>query len=245
MACNPASWITADFLRGQRHRPDLEWDDFCRFHLNAWVVSTNALLQAGVWAGLADPELVIPKGSHVWVGIDAANKHDSAAIVVDAPLDMKGDRQMHRLECYIMERPENPDELLERIEQKLRWLGRRYLIREAAYDPMFFTRSAQILRGEGMNMTEFPQSDTRMAAATRNLKSLALSDLIQHDGDPKFAAHIGRAATKDTKFGQRLAKENATDHMDAAIATAMATFRASTDDTPQVSEEGPNFIVWD
>lgn len=243
MACNPASWVTTEVLMAQAARFDLDWEDFCRFHLNAWVLSTNALLGAGVWAGLADPELVIPRGSDMWLGVDAANKHDTAAIVGDAPIDLPGERQLHRYEAYIMERPDNPDELLERTEMKLRWIAKRYRVREVAYDPMFFERSAQILRGEGLNMVQFPQSDVRMAAATRALKTAAMSGLCVHDGDPTFAAHIGRAATKDTKYGIRLAKENATDHMDASVACAMATLRASVDDTKTINEEGPNFIV--
>src|SRR5205823_13864564 len=54
---------------------------------------------------------------------------------------------------------------LELIESFIRQLARRYRVREVAYDPHFFARSAQLLADEGLTMVEFLAASGPMADA--------------------------------------------------------------------------------
>ena len=54
---------------------------------------------------------------------------------------------------------------LEQVEEFIRELARRYRVREVAYDPRYFARSAEILEEAGLTMVEFLQASGPMADA--------------------------------------------------------------------------------
>ncbi|MGV7767468.1 terminase, partial [Mycobacterium kansasii] len=57
------------------------------------------------------------------------------------------------------------------VEDAIRQACKRWKVREVAYDPYLFTRSAQILAAEGLPMVEFRQSPARQTAATNDLRN--------------------------------------------------------------------------
>jgi phage terminase large subunit-like protein len=230
MQCNPSPWITRQYLLEQKADPSLEPGEFERFHLNAWVASEASFLPEGAWAALGDPELVIPRGAPVFLGVDVARKKDNGAIVICQPVVGDDDELEYRMIAWIVE-PNDMDgagekSMLRRVEDQILRLARRYDIREVHYDPFQMTRSADDLASLGFEMVEFPQTDTRMAIATRRFREHVAMELIKHDGDPVFSKHVGDAAVRDVRRGdgQRVDKSSAAKDVkiDAAVAALMA-----------------------
>lgn len=104
---------------------------------------------------------------------------------------------------------------------------------EFLYDPNFFERSAELLRGEGLTMGEYPQTDPRMIPASQELYRLVLQRLLAHDGDPTLARHVANAIAHQKLRGWRLSKPTgSTKHIDAAISTAIASYAAQKEPPP-------------
>jgi phage terminase large subunit-like protein len=121
------------------------------------------------------------------------------------------------------------------VENHLRDLHRNLNVQAFAYDPAYFTRSAQILEDEGLPMIEWPQSAQRMVPACQTAYRIITDGTAEHDGDPEFADHILSAATRPTENGWRLSKGKSRRKIDAAIALAIAAHMAMTS-----IEEGPS-----
>lgn len=236
-ACNPASWITDDFLRKQHGKASMREADFIRYHLNGAVTELNAWLHGGLWQSLAEPGLVLPKGADVWLGVDAAVKHDSSALVIDAPIKVTltasnlivphgsaagEDRWLHRLEAMIFEPSDSGTGMIEQLEISIKRLAKLYRIRAVAYDPWRFHRSAIELEAEGFPMVEFPQNHERMVPASQRFYELANEHLIRHDGSRDFAQHVTNATVRETARGWRIDKAKARHKIDAAVAAVQA-----------------------
>jgi len=96
------------------------------------------------------------------------------------------------------------------------------------YDPMFFERSAQVLRGEGLAMIDFPQTDMRMVEASQRLFELLHMHLVEHDGDPVMRAHVRGGAVKQMSRGWRITRPTGRRKpTDGLIALAMAAVEAT------------------
>ena len=101
------------------------------------------------------------------------------------------------------------------------------------YDPWKFTESAQILRGEGLNMIEFPMYNRYMVPASMSFYESVVTGRVRHDGDPTLSEHVGNARGQRTDRGWRIRKpkdksgrEIESKHIDGAVASAMATWQA-------------------
>ncbi len=232
--CNPSPWVDLSYLKKQRSDVTLEPGEFERFHLNAWISGAESFLPEGAWADLGDPELVIPRGAPVFLGIDVARKKDNGAIVICQPV-VDEDEVTYRMIAWIVEPNDEhgagEKSMLRRIEDEVLRLARRYDIREIHYDPFQMTRSADDLASMGFELAEFPQTDVRMAIATRKFREHVALDLIRHDADPIFSKHIGDAATRDVRRGdgQRVDKSATVEgvKIDACVAALMALDAAS------------------
>lgn len=102
-------------------------------------------------------------------------------------------------------------------------------LRCCGYDPALFGRSAQQLETEGLPMEEISQVDSNMVPAAQGLFQLVTEQLIEHDGNPKYAKHMKAAVAVQARGGSggwRLAKGKTKKQMDAAVATAMVAHLA-------------------
>ena len=113
------------------------------------------------------------------------------------------------------------------VEQYLRQLHNEYNIKEFAYDPAYFQRSAEKLYDDGLPLVEFPQSSQRMIPACGNAYDLIVSGKVVHDGSPMFTDQVLSAAQRMTEQGWRLSKGKSRRKIDAAIAMSMALDRAT------------------
>lgn len=113
------------------------------------------------------------------------------------------------------------------------------------YDPWKFKESAQILRGEGLNMIEFPQYDRYMVPACTGLYELATTRRLEYDGDPEIAAHVANAVGVERDRGWRIQKpKRSKKHIDNAITLAMGTAQAAIPPPPVYKSKPRAAVGW-
>jgi phage terminase large subunit-like protein len=229
-ACNPASWVDPEQLLRDLHRPDTDELDWRRLHLNQWTSRRDAWLPNGTWSGLRS-ELDIPERAEIFVGVDVGLKHDASAVAW--AYRHEDGRIVLRCQSWTASAKGNAHEhvgggelRLELIEQFIRQLGRRYRIREIAYDPTFFARSAQLLGDEGFELVECLPASGRTSEAYQSFYQACREGSLNHDGDPVLAAHVEAAAAERTERGWRIRKLKSTDQIDACVAAVLAHARA-------------------
>ena len=191
-----------------------------RYRLNQWVrTDGESWLPAGAW-DLCRSDMELKPDLPTFVGVDMALKHDSIAVVIAQPQD---GRVVVRAKIW---HPDANAMDVSAVEQHIRDINQQFNVVENAYDPAFFQRSAEVL-SENHVMVEFPQSAARMIPACGNLYELIVNQVIAHDGDPMFTDQVMSAAQRSTESGWRLSKGKSKRKIDAAIALAIASDRAT------------------
>jgi phage terminase large subunit-like protein len=96
-------------------------------------------------------------------------------------------------------------------------------------DPFRWTRSLQVLAGEGFPVLEFPQQPGRLAPATASFYEAVVNKALTHDDHPELARHISHAIIKQDPRGVRITKESKKSprRIDLAMAAIMAFDRAN------------------
>lgn len=208
---------------------------FRRWRLNQWVRTQESWLPVGAWErSISDAELV--KDLPVYVGIDMALKHDSIAVVIAQPQD---DRVVVRAKIW---QPKTEGVDVAEVEKHLREIHANYQVKEFAFDPAYFQRSAEALIDDGLPMVEFPQIGQRMIPACGQTYELIVQGKICHDGSPTFTDQVLSAAQRMTDNGWRLSKGKSKRKIDACIAMVIAVDRAT---RKQKLEEGPQVVkIW-
>jgi phage terminase large subunit-like protein len=231
-AANPASWITAEYLADQAEDPEIEPADFLQLHCGIWAAGGGTFIPREVWARGATG-LVPEDGSDVAMGIDGSYSHDCTVVAWAAP---QSDGRV-RVACRIFAaKPDAPHHELH--DGKIRYarveefilddVFGRFRVSEAAFDPRFLLRSAEIIEDrlpEAKIAPVEPQSRA-MRDALACLHRLAHDGLIDHDGDPMVAAHFAGAVGKQDDRGWVLSKARQTKRIDAVVAIALAVWRA-------------------
>lgn len=206
-----------------------------RYRLNQWVrTAADSWLPSGAWE-LCRSELSLTPGQTVWVGVDMALKHDSIAVVT---VGFNGERLVSVAKIWL---PDGGVMDVAAVESYLRELSQKFEVREIAYDPAFFQRSAEALAEDGFPMVEFPQSPQRMVPACGHLYEMIVNQQLAHDGNPVFADQVMSAAQRIKDSGWTLSKGKSKRKIDAVIALAMAVDRATT--TPEQIPTPGFFVV--
>ena len=193
-----------------------------RWRLNNWTRSQESWLPSGAWEQCVAHDLPVQDDLPVWVGIDMALKRDTIAVCVAQP---QQDRVVVRARIW---QPELEGIDVAGVEAHLRQLHNTYEVREFAYDPAFFERSAEALSDEGLNMVTFPQSAQRMIPACGNAYEMIVAKKVAHDGSPLFTDQVLSAAQRMSANGWTLSKGKSKRKIDACIAMVMALDRATT-----------------
>jgi phage terminase large subunit-like protein len=130
---------------------------------------------------------------------------------------------------------------LELVEEFVRGLrrDRGYRVREVAYDPNFFGRSAELLEQDGFVTVEMLPSSAPMVEAWQSFYQAAHEGAITHDRDPVLAAHVEAAAADRTERGLRVRKLKSSSRIDAVAAAVMAHGRAA------LSRPDNYLIIWE
>jgi phage terminase large subunit-like protein len=229
-ACNPASWLDPHQLLRDLQRPDTDELDWRRLHLNQWTASRDAWLPSGSWARLRS-DTQIPSGADIYLGVDIALRHDTSAVVyahvlTDGRIALRCHTWSANDKAKAHQYVSGGQIRLELIEDFIRQLARDYRIREIAYDPAYFARSAQQLEDERFTMVEFLQASGPMSNAYQGFYQACREGTLTHDGDPILAAHIDATAADKTERGWKIRKLKSSEHIDACVAAVLAVARA-------------------
>jgi phage terminase large subunit-like protein len=114
-------------------------------------------------------------------------------------------------------------------EGRIREAGRDRQVVSIVADPFRWTRSLQVLLGEGFPVFEYPQTPGRLSPATNSFYEAVVNRVVTHDGDPELALHMAHAIIKaDPRGGERIIKDfkKSPRRIDLAMASIMAFDRA-------------------
>lgn len=222
--CNPSWQIMnhADFASAVKRTPEA---NFRMYRLNQFVRGGNAWLPHGAWDRLAVPDNGFRPGDLLVVGLDAAHRNDSTAIVgVRLP-----DLHVQVLGHWEAD-PKDPHwrTPIHEVMDRVREIHAEYVVAEVAYDPAWFAVQASMLSDDGLPMVEFPNTVARMVPATAGGYAAIVDGLITHSGEPALTRHIGNGVLRSDSRGERITKENPSSkrHIDLAVAFLMALHRA-------------------
>ena len=208
-----------------------------RWRLNQWVRSQESWLPVGAWEQCRS-DRQLQDDLPVWVGIDMALKHDSIAVVVAQPQD---DVVVLRAKIW---QPKDEGVDVSQVEHHLRELHATYDVREFAFDPAYFQRSAEQLADEGLRMVEFPQNGQRMIPACGHAYEMIVGAKVAHDGSPTFTDQVLSSAQRMTDNGWRLSKGKSKRKIDACIAMVMGLDRATRKQTAAIDNAPMVVNVW-
>ena len=92
------------------------------------------------------------------------------------------------------------------VEDAIRQARTRWNIKEVVADPFRYTRSLQVLSGEGLKVSEFPWSPSRTTKATTALHAAAMAGQFTHSGDAVLTRHMLAATVVESNGGLRIGK---------------------------------------
>ena len=222
-AANPAADTflrVPDVLSRFHQMPRFEFE---RYHLARWTTVGESWLPPGAWDACADANRAVEDGAEIVLGFDGSVNNDSTALV--------GCTVEPRPHLFVVDAWERPADAnahwavpIIDVEERIRQACRRWSVRRVACDPFRWSRTLQILEGEGLPMVEFPQTMVRMTPATSRFYEAAVNRQLTHSGDPRLARHIANATLRTDARGSRLAKEHreSSRKIDLAVAAVMA-----------------------
>jgi phage terminase large subunit-like protein len=193
-----------------------------RLHLNQWQSAEEAFVTAELWDACRVEYPPERAPGPIYVGLDAATKHDCAAVIAVAP---EGERLRVVAQRIWTPRFRRPIDL-EDIEDYLIELGRRFQIATVAYDPYQLARSASELGKRGLPMEEFAQTSGNLTAAGQALFEAIQERRLAVSDDDKLREHVLNAVAVNSSRGWRLAKEKSSRKIDAAVALSFAVLAA-------------------
>ena len=212
---------------------------YLRFHQNQRVAGSETFIQMEWWDACTDqshrPILPWTDDIYLYVGVDGAIKHDSAAVVAVMKDQDSGKVVLvqHRIWQPTAQDPLNLDET---IGDFLRDLSKGYRIEKVLYDPYQLHDLSMRLRSEGINMEEYPQSVPNLTAMSQNLFELIQAGNLLLYPANELRSQVARTVAVESSRGWRITKEKSSHKIDAIIALAMASFAAI---------ESPTSINWE
>ncbi len=225
-SANPASWITHEMLQAQYGA--LPLPVFQRLHLN--MLPTVGLgaraINPAAWKACAGAPALDREAVTV-VGVDAAPRRDKTAVVLD---QRKADG-IHHVRAWTFEaEPEAGLLDFDELKVLLRGLCRDYNVRRIVVDPAHLFAVMNELLAEGLPVEDMPQTASRMIPASMGLYDLVQLGRIRHGGEPVLTKHVLNAGVKEIPpSGWRMTKVTAGEHIDAAVALAMAAHIAESE----------------
>jgi phage terminase large subunit-like protein len=190
------------------------------FYLGQWVEGSDAWLGPDgrkLWDVMESPYVLDPE-QPILCALDVGVKRDSTALLI---LQRRVDTgKIHvKAKIWIPSKDEPVD--VTDVMQYIRVLHQDYNLRMVGYDPRLFEVPSSMLRDEGINMVEFPQSLERMTPAIGDLYTALMETKLTHDHDDLFAQQVLNAVPRYNDRGFMLSKSRSNGRIDAAIALAM------------------------
>ena len=217
-------WQTAQYYAVQRK--NLRPTTYLRLHENRWSAGESAFITPELWDPCVDrarTPLLGDTDRALYVGVDAAQKHDTAAVV---GVFREGDQIVLAAHRIWKPTPSDPLDLETTIEQHLRDLHARFCVKEIVADPWQMARSIATLKAAGLPIRELPQTTGNCTAFGQALfDALNGGNLRLYPADDLRQQALNTVAVESTR-GWRIAKERTSKKIDAIVALAMAVLAA-------------------
>jgi len=233
-------WVTQKYLTQQRNR--LRPNTYKRLFCNQWASGAEIFIDSRVLDACTNDSYKrgLPSDSEVCVGIDVGLKHDTSAIVLVGKID-KDTLAVVDHRVFIPKEGQTLD--LERtVENAMLRFAEKYKIKVAFYDPYQFARSAKTMQNAGLNMQEYPQTNSNCVAMSETLSGLLNNQSLMLYPDRELRQHLLNAQAKETPRGWRLVKRKQTRKIDLAVALAISVQAAQENFLLKSSRKGKIFI---
>ncbi|OYN79987.1 terminase large subunit domain-containing protein [Mycolicibacterium sphagni] len=158
----------------------------------------NPFISQDIWDSLSTGE-GIPDGADVVVALDGSHSRDCTALLIGT---VSSEPHFDTLQVWAKP-PDSPGwrvPVLE-VEDAIRTARHRWNVRELTADPFRWNRTLQILASEGMTVSEFPWSPSRITQATTDLYSAAANGRMSHSGEKTLTNHVMAATVIDSPDG--------------------------------------------
>lgn len=237
---------------------------FRQLRLNQWVKQSTRWMQMDKWDACAFPvderELL---GRECYGGLDLSSSIDITAFVLVFP--PRNDTEKYILLPYFWIPEENMRQRVRRdhvpydvwakqgflqttegnvihyafIEKFIDDLGKKFHIKEIAFDRWGAVQMVQNLEGLGFTVVPFGQGFKDMSPPTKRLMELVLEKNIAHGGHPILRWMMDNIFVRTDPAGNiKPDKEKSTEKIDGAVATIMGLDRA-------IRNEGSTGSVYD
>jgi phage terminase large subunit-like protein len=222
---NPASFITIAGLRRSWKATSSEPWVFARQHMNQWITQAQNAFSRFDWASCEKASLAIPAGARgVVVGVDMATTYDTTAIVpvwinpVTGRPQTCGTVVKRSQEGGTRRRARDVVDVLEAM--RVLWPDMTIAFDRAWGGGLI---AEQFEEDHGLTIVDHGQGQP-MEVAAMLLGELLTQHGLDHDGNPNLTQHVLSAAARPTMYGRRwrIEKPRSGEHIDAAIALAMA-----------------------
>jgi phage terminase large subunit-like protein len=160
----------------------------------------NPFIPADVWRDLGTGE-PIPNGADVVLALDGsfggANADTTALLLATVS------PTPHFMPLRVWESDGTPGYRVNvtEVEDEIRLAESRWHVVELVMDPFRWNRTAQVLASEGLTVSEFPWSPSRVTKATTDLYSAAVNGKMTHSGDETLTRHVMAATVVETPDG--------------------------------------------
>ena len=222
-----AEWMDLQAIADSYEDPQTSSAEWERYWFNRPVSLQGQWLSQAAWDE-CQVSREIPDGADVVLALDGSFSGDSTALVAVQMGDFP-----HVQVAGHWEKPPGSTEwrvdILE-VESQIRTACLRWAVKEITADPHLWARSLQLLADDGLPVTEFPQSPSRMTPATKRTTDMVNTRSMTHSGDAALTRHVSNAVLKQDSRGTRLMKEakSSERRIDLAVAMVMAIERAMT-----------------
>ena len=219
-----ASWMDLEAIADSYDDPQTSAAQWERYWFNRPVSLQGTWLSQAAWDE-CQVARAIPDGVDVVLALDGSFSGDCTALMAVEVGDFP-----HMVVAGLWESDGTPDWRVNfgDVEDHIRALCLRWRVLEVTADPYRWARSLEVMAAEGLPVSEFPQSASRMTPATQRMSDMVNTRALTHDGDPRLARHVSNAVLKRDSRGTRLQKEtkNSSRKIDLAVAAVMALERA-------------------
>ena len=229
-----AEWMDLEAIADSYEDPQTSSAEWERYWFNRPVSLQGQWLTQAAWDECQDSRQ-IPDGADVVLALDGSFSGDSTALIA-----VQCGEFPHVQVAGHWEKPPGAQDwrvdILE-VESQIRTACLRWAVREITADPHLWARSLQLLAEDGLPVTEFPQSPSRMTPATKRFTDMVNTRALTHSGDAALTRHVSNAVLKQDSRGTRLMKETrgSDRRIDLAVAAVMGVERAMT----RVEEPAP------
>lgn len=232
-----AEWMDLDRLLLEARDPQTEPSDFVRYFVNAPTRRQKAQwIKPVQWEALASSDARIEEGASVCLGLDGSRTFDTtvcawAAKAEDGRVDVDARVFSVRQGAPHHVLHEGGRIYFEDVEEFVLDRFNLFDVREAAYDPRFLDRSAELIDmrlPESLIVRVEPQSKA-MREALMAFERGVVEGIIRHRGDPVIAEHVDWAGVDrgESDEVRRVFKLDRARPIDAVIAMALAYWRVS------------------